>query len=110
MPRISANGIAINYEQQGVGEPIVLIPYLAADHACYAFQVAEYALHSWDLAQGTGAPVDLDDSLAEAGLTAMQGGLNDETRKGAFGSEVSVADDAPAYERLAAFSGRDPRA
>ena len=74
------------------------------------FQVAEYALHSWDLAQGTGAPVDLDDSLAEAGLTAMQGGLNDETRKGAFGSEVSVPDDAPAYERLAAFSGRDPRA
>ena len=35
----------MNYEQQGSGEPLVLIPYLAADYACYAFQVAEYAKH-----------------------------------------------------------------
>lgn len=45
MPKIEANGITINYEQQGTGEPLLLIPYLAADHACYAFQVAEYAKH-----------------------------------------------------------------
>jgi pimeloyl-ACP methyl ester carboxylesterase len=57
MPRISTNGIAINYDQQGAGEPLVLIPYLAADHACYAFQVVEYSKHftciSLDL-RGTG--------------------------------------------------------
>jgi pimeloyl-ACP methyl ester carboxylesterase len=57
MSRISANTITMNYEQQGAGEPLVLIPYLAADHACYAFQVAEYAKHftciSLDL-RGTG--------------------------------------------------------
>jgi 3-oxoadipate enol-lactonase len=35
----------MNYEVQGEGEPLVLIPYLAADQACYAFQVAEYAKH-----------------------------------------------------------------
>jgi len=45
MPKIKANTITINYEQQGSGEPLVLIPYLAADCACYAFQVAEYAKH-----------------------------------------------------------------
>jgi 3-oxoadipate enol-lactonase len=45
MPTVQANGIDINYEVQGAGEPIVLIPYLAADQACYAFQVAEYAKH-----------------------------------------------------------------
>ena len=45
MPIVHANGIDINYEVQGEGEPIVLIPYLAADQACYAFQVAEYAKH-----------------------------------------------------------------
>jgi pimeloyl-ACP methyl ester carboxylesterase len=45
MPKIKANGIAMNYEQQGVGEPVILIPYLAADNACYAFQVADYAKH-----------------------------------------------------------------
>jgi pimeloyl-ACP methyl ester carboxylesterase len=45
MPQVQANGITINYEQQGAGEPLILIPYLAADYACYAFQVAEYAKH-----------------------------------------------------------------
>jgi pimeloyl-ACP methyl ester carboxylesterase len=45
MPKITANGLTMNYEQQGAGEPLILIPYLAADHACYAFQVAEYAKH-----------------------------------------------------------------
>jgi pimeloyl-ACP methyl ester carboxylesterase len=43
MPKIKANNITINYEQLGAGEPLLLIPYLAADHACYAFQVADYA-------------------------------------------------------------------
>jgi hypothetical protein len=43
MPKMRANNITLNYEQQGSGEPLILIPYLAADHACYAFQVAEYA-------------------------------------------------------------------
>ena len=45
MPVVQANGIEIFYEVQGDGEPLVLIPYLAADQACYAFQVAQYAQH-----------------------------------------------------------------
>jgi pimeloyl-ACP methyl ester carboxylesterase len=42
---VQANGIDLNYEVQGDGEPMVLIPYLAAEQACYAFQVGEYAKH-----------------------------------------------------------------
>jgi pimeloyl-ACP methyl ester carboxylesterase len=57
MPKVKANNITINYDQQGTGEPLVLIPFLSAEHACYAFQVAEYAKHftcfSLDL-RGTG--------------------------------------------------------
>ena len=57
MPKVKVNKISINYEQQGTGEPLILIPYLTADHACYAFQVAEYSKHftciSLDL-RGTG--------------------------------------------------------
>lgn len=45
MPKVRANDITMNYDQQGAGEPLILIPYLAADYACYAFQVAEYAKH-----------------------------------------------------------------
>jgi pimeloyl-ACP methyl ester carboxylesterase len=57
MPKVKANGIMMNYDRQGAGEPLVLIPFLTADHACYSFQVAEYAKHfdciSLDL-RGTG--------------------------------------------------------
>jgi pimeloyl-ACP methyl ester carboxylesterase len=57
MPKVTANRITMNYDQQGTGEPLILIPYLAADHACYAFQVPAYARHftsiSVDL-RGTG--------------------------------------------------------
>ncbi len=45
MPTVQANGIDIYYEVHGAGEPMVLIPYLAADQACYAFQVGEYEKH-----------------------------------------------------------------
>jgi pimeloyl-ACP methyl ester carboxylesterase len=57
MPKVRAGNITLNYDQQGSGEPLVLIPYLSADCACYAFQVADYAKHftcvSIDL-RGTG--------------------------------------------------------
>jgi pimeloyl-ACP methyl ester carboxylesterase len=57
VPKIQAGSITMNYDQQGSGEPLVLIPYLAADYACYAFQVADYSKHftciSVDL-RGTG--------------------------------------------------------
>ena len=57
MPKVKANDLTMNYDQQGTGDPLILIPYLAADYACYAFQVADYAKHftciSLDL-RGTG--------------------------------------------------------
>jgi 3-oxoadipate enol-lactonase len=43
MPKVQIGAIGMNYEQQGSGEPLVLIPYLAADHACYAFQIPDYS-------------------------------------------------------------------
>jgi pimeloyl-ACP methyl ester carboxylesterase len=42
MPQIDVDGLTINYDVQGDGEPLLLIPYLAADHACYAFQLPAY--------------------------------------------------------------------
>jgi pimeloyl-ACP methyl ester carboxylesterase len=43
MPRADVDGLTINYDVQGDGEPLVLVPYLAADHACYAFQLSAYS-------------------------------------------------------------------
>jgi pimeloyl-ACP methyl ester carboxylesterase len=33
----------MHYEQLGSGEPLILLPFLTADHACYSFQLPEYA-------------------------------------------------------------------
>ena len=45
MPQVDLDGLAINYDVQGEGEPLLLIPYLSADHACYAFQLPAYTEH-----------------------------------------------------------------
>lgn len=45
MPHADLEGLRINYEVQGEGEPLLLIPYLSADHACYAFQLPAYTEH-----------------------------------------------------------------
>ena len=45
MPQVEAAGLSINYDVQGDGEPLLLIPYLSADHACYAFQLPAYTEH-----------------------------------------------------------------
>jgi len=76
-------------------------------------QVAELAVHTWDLDVATGQGTPLDPGLAEQGLAWMTGMLQDEYRGSeadgkSFGPRVEVADDAGAYERLAAFSGRTP--
>jgi pimeloyl-ACP methyl ester carboxylesterase len=45
MPQAEVEGITINYDVQGDGEPLLLIPYTSADHACYAFQFPAYTEH-----------------------------------------------------------------
>src|ERR671934_133461 len=45
MPQVDVDGLTLNYEVQGEGEPLLLIPYLSADHACYAFQLPAYTEH-----------------------------------------------------------------
>jgi pimeloyl-ACP methyl ester carboxylesterase len=45
MPHVKTNGLRINYDVQGEGEPLLLIPYTSADHASYAFQLPAYAEH-----------------------------------------------------------------
>ena len=42
MPRANVDGLTINYDVQGDGEPLLLIPYTSADHACWAFQLPAY--------------------------------------------------------------------
>jgi len=45
MSHVIVNGLTINYDLQGDGDPLLLIPYLSADHACFAFQLPAYTEH-----------------------------------------------------------------
>ena len=77
-----------------------------ADH-----QITELAVHSWDLVRATGAPITLDPALAEHALTWSRTMLRPQFRgpDKAFGDEVlPVPEDAPAYDRLVGWFGRDP--
>jgi pimeloyl-ACP methyl ester carboxylesterase len=45
MPQVDVDGLTINYDVQGEGDPLVLIHYTSADHACWAFQLPAYTEH-----------------------------------------------------------------
>jgi len=73
-------------------------------------QIAELATHDWDLAKATRQQAGLDPALAAHALRWGRQMLRPEFRgpDKAFGLEVPVPDDAPAYDRLAGWFGRDP--
>jgi len=76
--------------------------------------LAELAAHAWDLARATGQLDKLDPSLARPALEGARAMIKPQYRNmvgpGApFGAEVSPAPGADDWERLAAFTGRDPR-
>jgi pimeloyl-ACP methyl ester carboxylesterase len=86
VPHVQANNIEVYYEVQGEGPPLVLIPYLAADQACYAFQVADYAKRF------TCYTVD----LRGAGLSSKP--------EGSYTTEL-LADDVAAFMRAVGITG-----
>jgi uncharacterized protein (TIGR03086 family) len=73
-------------------------------------QIAEFAIHGWDLDVATGQATDLDPSVAEVALawgrTALKPAFRgDEADGKAFGPEVDVPEGAPPYVKLAGFFG-----
>jgi hypothetical protein len=70
--------------------------------------------NGWDVATATGQPTDLDPEVGQLALDWGRENLKpqfrgDEADGHAFGTEIPVAEDAPLYDRLAGFFGRDPR-
>jgi uncharacterized protein (TIGR03086 family) len=94
----------------GAMDRIVTMPFgemparMAVDIAIF-----DVTTHAWDLAKATGQSTDLDPEIAGAALRAARAMLSDDLRAtGRFAAEVSVADDAPLADQLAAFTGRTP--
>ena len=73
--------------------------------------VQELTTHAWDLATALGRADVLDPGLAELALVSAQRFLPAQPRGDGipFEPPVEVAADAPAYDRLVAWLGRDPR-
>jgi uncharacterized protein (TIGR03086 family) len=69
---------------------------------------SDQLLHGWDLAKATGQDATMPEGLPEAAFTLIHGRFTDEQRKGIFKPEVKVASDAPAQDKLLAYTGRDP--
>ena len=69
---------------------------------------SDQLLHGWDLARATKQGDTMPDGLAAAAYDCIHGRFTDEQRKGVFGPEIPVGDDATPQQRLLAYTGRDP--
>jgi uncharacterized protein (TIGR03086 family) len=66
-------------------------------------------VHGWDYTAATGVPADVPDSLADYVMGIAEKIITPERRaKGEFGEAVDPPDRASAFDRLIAFTGRDP--
>ena len=78
----------------------------AADIA--AMLIMEMVLHGWDVATATGQEYHCDDAVATNVLTTVEAQGEMFRQYQGFAAIVPVPDDAPAFDRALALSGRDP--
>jgi uncharacterized protein (TIGR03086 family) len=78
----------------------------AADIA--AMLIMEMVLHGWDIARATGQDYRCGDDLAHAVLETVQAQAEMFRQYQGFATIVPVPDDATAFDRALALSGRDP--
>lgn len=76
-------------------------------------QIANFAVHAWDVAKATGQPTELDPDVGEAAIAFGKENLKPEFRGEedagkSFAPEVTIPPDAPLYDRVAGVFGRDP--
>jgi uncharacterized protein (TIGR03086 family) len=69
--------------------------------------LAEVVLHGWDVASATGVSYDADEATTNA-LLEYLAQFDPSGTPGMFGPAVHIAENAPAFDRIIAMSGRDP--
>ena len=70
------------------------------------WRIVDLLAHGWDLGQATGLVAELPDDLVEQALTFVRAQLPSQPRAGRFADPQPIRDNAPAIDRLAAFTGR----
>ncbi|HEY0805355.1 MAG TPA: TIGR03086 family metal-binding protein [Pseudonocardiaceae bacterium] len=106
--RDSTKDVVAAFRLPGVLAREVTVPFGTVPGAvALHLRITEILVHGWDLARATGQPVRFPADIIEQELAFTRGaiaGVPPERRP--FAPEQSVADDAPALDRLAALLGR----
>ena len=98
------------FEQPGSSDKMVKLPF-GEMPAGVAMRIAifDVTVHTWDLAKATGQSTALDPEVLGAALEIGRQMIGQEMRDGGmFGAEVTVPDEAPLQDQLAAYAGRQP--
>ena len=73
-----------------------------------AMLIMEMVLHGWDVAQATGQEYTCDDRSRKRYSRRVQAQAELFRKYEGFADAINVPDDAPAFDRALALSGRDP--
>jgi uncharacterized protein (TIGR03086 family) len=106
-----AQGLVKAWQQAGDLDEIVTLPMGEVPRSFLVNQqLAEFAVHAWDLSRAIGHSGQLDEEIAGTALAWGSKALKPEYRGAdkSFGVEVAAPADAPATNRLVAFFGRSP--
>ncbi len=102
------------WQRPGALDGTMRLPFGEVPASWQVYQViSDLAVHAWDVARATGQLTDLAPDVGQVALDWAREALEpqfrgDEASGQVFGPEVPVPDDAPLYDRLAGFFGRDP--
>jgi uncharacterized protein (TIGR03086 family) len=108
----SADALLAAFAEPGALGRTVKMPFGEMPGAGLAmFRFSDLLTHAWDLAKATGQNTDLAPQLCEVALAMSRQYLDGRDRTHMpFKDEVSVAADAPAADRLAAYLGKQIQA
>ena len=111
--RCEADRLVAAFSAPGAMDKIMEMPFGGMPGSiCVWIASGDIFTHGWDLARATGQPSDLDPELAGQLLAQIEKLLPDALRgpegEAPFGPEIEVVGSAPAADRLAAFTGRQP--
>ena len=120
MPDFMADGPANAWREAAAHLSAVATPeVLSAMHqmpfgevpgeAAVSVIVADQVTHAWDLAKATDQPFSPSEELAQFSLNTWQPLVPAEGRTGdGFKAAIDIRDDAPAVDRMVAYTGRQP--
>ncbi|HTZ15150.1 MAG TPA: TIGR03086 family metal-binding protein [Mycobacterium sp.] len=99
------------WHRRGLDGTVTLGPNEIPGTFAVSILSVEFLVHAWDYAAATTHPIDVPESLADYVLGLAHKVITPEGRATVgFDDPIAVPDDAPALDRLVAFTGRNPAA